>query len=386
MPAARATQKMPRDRIDAVAGPHLRHVTSGATVLTSTFDPHALDWSRHQLGAHLREIGPGLLMADVVPLVGPALLEAWGGRETEDVTLPEPPALDIPPPHEAFDDRGEPMPAVHAASGPAVRCALRWDLQSSSFKQSRFNDAPSASTITGITSLHLVESDAGPRDDLSQDDWEDAYLAVVGQREFRSWASYALGHVAAAFVEMDTARTIQLLARPLLGGPAEKIDAALWHTGPEMRLRRLAASGISLAAPFDPSAAVDHLIFVEADNLVASVKAYGGANRIAYEPGEIVWPKSRSATERRGTAVIDEKIRQELKRVLLLPENQYWRLPQAQEHIDRHRDPQLGLGNHSNVARICRELIEEKRAGGRQYASLGMDGRPRLGRELVRKR
>ena len=377
---------MPGDRIGDGFGSHLRHVTRGATVLTSTFDPHALDWSRHRLGAHLRELGPGLLLADVVPLVGPALLEAWSGRETEDVTLPEPPALEIPPPHEAFDGWGEPVPAVHAASGPAVRRALRWHLQSSSVQQSRFDDAPSVGTITGITSLRLVEDDAGPRDELSQADWDDAYLAVVGQREFRSWASAALGHVAAAFVEMAATGSIRLLARPLIGGQALEIDTFLWHTGPELRLRRLAASGISLAAPFDPSAAIDRLIFVEAEDLVASVKAYGKAHWIGFEPTSIEWPNRTSAAERRNTAVIDAKIRQELTRVLLLPENQFWRLPQAQNHIRRHRDPQLGLGNDANVARVCRELIQETANGGPQYASLGLSGRPRYGLELVRQR
>ena len=377
---------MPRDRIDDGPGSHQHTSTTEPPALTTSFDPHSLDWSRHRLGAHLREIGPGLLLADVVPLVGPALLEAWSGRETDDVTLPAPPALDVPPPHEAFDDRGEPVPAVHAASGAAVRRALRWDLQSSSSDRSRSDVAAGAGTMGGVTSLHLVEGDADPSDELSEADWEDAYLAIVGQREFRTWASDALGRVAAAFVEMATAGGIRLLARPLIGGQAHEIDHFLWHTGPEMRLRRLAASGISLAAPFDPSAAIDHLIFVEADDLVASVKAYGEAHWIAYEPTSIEWPKITSAAERRNTAVIDGKIRQELTRVLLLPENQFWRVPQAQDHIRRHRDPQLGLGNEGNVARVCRELVQEARDGGPQYASLGLSGRPRYGLELVRQR
>lgn len=293
--------------------------------------------------------------------------------------LPAPPDLDIPPPGHAFDDEGRPIAAVHSSHGADVRSALRWEAD-----ERRRRWVPNG----------RVGIDQGPRrlqshDEISIEDWERAYEAVVLPRELRSAARQSLERVANAIAEMaslDEAdeRSITLTGRPVLGGPPRTIERSVWTTGPELRMRRLAACGLNLDSPFDPATPVSHLVFVDADRLEYALDAYAPANTFLAIDDVAEWWPTTEPPNRRWTQDANDRVRKALAAEMVKPENRFWRVPQAQQYIaklDGFRD-----GYDAIVARVCSEMKREKLPPGVFYGSLGSSGRPRLGLRLVRER
>lgn len=308
-----------------------------------------------------------------------------------EVTAPAPPDLVFPPPHDAFDHDEAPIAYIHERHGHDVRAALRQDAGRQSGDGSTRWSA--RAPLGGIRAGTLNE----PRRHLSEKpltigEWERAYEIVVVEGGFRAWAAAALEHVAFAVAEMATREAgaddaITLVGRPVLGGPPTPLDRSIWATGRELRLRRLAACGLNVDAPFDPDAPVTHLIFATGDSVQEAVDAYAEHHRVPAVPNDHPWWTEQRAKIRGWAPNFVPVVRERLVVELLKPENRFWRLPQAQEWVRFQKD--LGDGSHvlnGVVARVVEDLKRETRAGGPVYASLGKDGRPRHGMELKRKR
>lgn len=349
--------------------------------LQQTFDPHTLDWSRHRLQPHEAETGPGLFLPDVASMIGARLLETWSGSETSDIVLPPAPSLEVPPPAHAFDDDDEPIGAVHQAYGGAVRDALVWEAD-----ERRRSWKPN-----GPLGFDHGSSRLQPGDELSIEDWERAYEAVVFPRELRNGARLSLERLAKAIAEMASfsehdERSMTLIGRPVLGGSPRIIDRSLWSTGPELRMRRLAACGLNLDAPFDPEAPVTHLLFVAEEGLRGAIDAYASENLFLAADDFREWWPGRPPTRRSWTLALDQRIREVLVPELLKKDNLYWRVAQAQRFIRLHASFKHDFDYDAIVARVCSDLKKEADEQGISYAHLGRPGRSRKGLTLVRKR
>lgn len=314
-------------------------------------------------------------------MIGARLIETWSGSETCDMVLPPPPSFEVPPPGHAFDDDGEPIAAVHQGYGRCIRDALLWEAN-----EHRHRWVPN-----GPLGFDHGSQRHQPGDELSIHDWERAYEAVVFPRELRSGARLSLERLANAIAEMASLdegdeRSITLIGRPILGGPPRTIDRSVWTTGPELRMRRLAACGLNVDAPFDPTAPVTHLVFVAEEGLREAIDVYASENMfLAADDFQEWWP-SRPPIRRSWTSKLDAKIREVLVPELLKAENLYWRLAQAQRFIQRHKDFAGDFDYDAVVARVCSDLKKEAAEQGISYAHLGRPGRSRKGLALVRKR
>jgi hypothetical protein len=315
----------------------------------------------------------------VTSVVGVRLIETWNGSATSHIMLPPPPDLDIPPPDHAFDDEGKPIAAVHLNHGGDVRGALLWEAD-----ERRRRWIPN-----GPVGIDQGPQRLQPYDELSIDDWERAYEAVVLPRELRSGARQSLERVANAIAEMallddDDERSITLIGRPVLGGPPVTIDRSVWTTGTELRMRRLAACGLNVDAPFDPAASVTHLVFVDANGLNKALDAYAPDNTFLAIDDVAEWWPTTEPPNRKWTQDANDRVRKALTAEMVKPENRYWRVPQAQRYIATLDG--FGNGYDAIVARVCGEMKKENLPAGVFYGSLGFSGRPRLGLRLVRDR
>ncbi|PCG15759.1 hypothetical protein [Sphingomonas adhaesiva] len=195
-----------------------------------------LDWSRHRR-AGSDWVSEHLMLSGVVDVFARAFCAPY--PETIDHFIGQ--AQNTPPgpiveADEAFTEAGEPVHSVHARLSALMR---------------RHADD---------LSIGIVAADA-----ITRDEWERIIEAGRLPWSIGQGARRAVAGLAPVIARMARAGEIRCFIRRVGGGELRPLDREAWEIDYEAAVRRIAACGLAEQRPFDPSAGIDHLIFVDRD-------------------------------------------------------------------------------------------------------------------------